>query len=165
LYFFDESGFSQKSALPYVWSPSGQSVEIPARSHSQRLNVLGFLNKGGSLFYQATTDSVTTDVVIEAFEQFIARKDPETFIIIFLDNASMHRSLAFKQRCYEWMNHRVHIVYLSSYSPELNVIEQLWRKVKYEWLPLSAWLSFSNLCESVYEILDGYGEKYRINFV
>lgn len=28
------------------------------------------------------------------------------------------------------------------YSPELNLIEILWRQMKYAWLPLSAYLSF-----------------------
>ncbi|MBB1489675.1 transposase [Oceanospirillum sediminis] len=89
LYYFDESGFSQRSSLPYAWSPIGAPLEVPAYSHSRRLNVLGFLSQQGKLFYHSTTERVTADVVVEAFNQFIEQKDPESFIVIVLDNASM----------------------------------------------------------------------------
>ena len=165
LYYFDESGFSQRSSLPYAWSPIGAPLEVPAYSHSRRLNVLGFLSQQGKLFYHSTTERVTADVVVEAFNQFIEQKDPESFIVIVLDNASMHRAKKFRKACYDWVNKRVYVIFLSSYSPELNLIEILWKKVKHEWLPLTAYLSFDALCKSVHEILRSYGDKYRINFV
>nr|WP_323133626.1 transposase [Halomonas meridiana] len=43
LYYFDESGFSQASSVPYAWSPIGKPREVTAYSRSRRLNVLGFL--------------------------------------------------------------------------------------------------------------------------
>ena len=39
LRYFDESGFSQVPNLPYAWTPRGQTLELPAFSHSRRLNV------------------------------------------------------------------------------------------------------------------------------
>lgn len=155
----------QSSSLPYAWSPIGERVEIPGYSHSQRLNVPVFLSQQGSLFYQATTERVTSDVVIKSFERFIEQKAPESFAIILLDNAPMHRSDKFKKMRYEWVNQRVYTTFLSTYSPELNSIELLWKKIKYEWLPISANLSFKDLCQSVNNILTGYGEEYRINSV
>ncbi len=163
-YYFDESGFSQSSSVPYSWSPIGQPWEMPAYSHSRRLNVLGFLSRQGKLVYHTTTESVTTATVISAFEQFIAQKDPDTFAIIILDNASMHRSYAFAQKQLEWLNHRVHVIHLSAYSPELNLIEILWRRVKYSWLPLTAYESFATLCNEVHRVLGGYGSEYSITY-
>lgn len=57
------------------------------------------------------------------------------------------------------------MIYLSSYSPELNLIEILWRKVKYEWLPLADYESFQSLKYHVQKELSGYGKEYRISFV
>ena len=37
LFYFDESGFSQKSNLPYCWGPIGVQSLRPAYSHSKRL--------------------------------------------------------------------------------------------------------------------------------
>lgn len=137
---------------------------MTAFSHSQRLNVLGFLSRQGKLVYHATTARVTTEVVVDAFDQFVAQKSPNAFAIVVVDNASVHRSAYFQRKRLEWLNQRVHVVYLSTYSPELNLIEILWRKVKYEWLPVTAYESFGALQRHVNWILSGYGEKYRITF-
>jgi|TARA_R110002051_G_scaffold99251_6_gene169663 hypothetical protein len=153
--------------LPYAWSPIaiGHPREIPAYSHSQRLNVLGFLSRQGKLIYHSTMATITTEVVIEAFDRLVAQKSPDTFAIVVLDNASVHRSKAFRRKELEWMSHRVYLGYLSAYSPELNFIEILWRKVKYEWLPMTAYESFSALKGYVHKVLSGYGSEYLIIFV
>jgi transposase len=156
LYYFDKSGFSQSSSVPYAWSPIGKPWEIPAYSHSKRLNVLGFLSRTGKLVYRTTTEKVTVETVIEAFDPIVAQKDPETFAVVVLDNASMHRYKAFRRKELEWMSHRVYLVYLSAYSPELNLIEILWRRMNYTWLPLSAYLSFDCLCDEVHRLLRDY---------
>lgn len=84
--------------------------------------------------------------------------------MVVLDNASMHRSKAFWRKIIEWISHRVHLVYLSACSPELNLIEILWRQMKYAWLPLSAYLSFEHLCDEVHRLLGDYGTDHAINF-
>jgi transposase len=47
--------------------------------------------------------------------------------------------------------------YLPAYSPELNLIERLWWKIKYDWLPLSYYESFASLEKSVLAVLDRIG--------
>jgi len=54
--------------------------------------------------------------------------------------------------------------FLPPYSPELNLIEILWRKLKYEWLPLDAYQSYGHLKKWLLEILDNVGEKFQITF-
>ncbi len=150
--------------MPYAWSPIGKPCEVTAYSHSRRLNVLGFLSRAGKLIYHTTTEPVTTETVIEAFDHFVAQKASDTFAVVVLDNASMHRSKTFRRKIVEWMSHRVYLVYLSAYSPELNLIEILWRQMKYVWLPLSAYLSFDRLYDEVHRLLGGYGTDCAINF-
>ena len=54
--------------------------------------------------------------------------------------------------------------YISKYSPELNIIEILWRKIKYEWMPFSAYNSFEDLEKSLFDILSGVGTEFNIQF-
>ncbi len=56
-------------------------------------------------------------------------------------------------------------MFLPSYSPELNLIEMLWKKIKYEWLPMDIYGSFKTMSEGLFEVLKGIGSKYRITFV
>jgi transposase len=62
-----------------------------------------------------------------------------------LDNASVQTRHAFLSHADEWMQRGVCLHFLPPYSPELNPIEILWRKIKYEWLPLDAYTSYAHL--------------------
>jgi len=55
--------------------------------------------------------------------------------------------------------------FLPPYSPELNRIEVLWKKIKYEWLPWEAYASFEALRNARQDIFQNLGGKYQINFV
>ena len=50
-------------------------------------------------------------------------------------------------------------------KPQLNLIEILWRFIKYEWLPLSAYKCWQSLVDFVEKVLREFGENYVINFV
>ena len=54
---------------------------------------------------------------------------------------------------------------MPSYSPQMNLIEILWRFIKYEWIPLSAYQSRINLVDYVEKVPREFGENYVINFV
>ena len=115
--------------------------------------------------YHTTTETVTTPVVIEAFDLLLEQKSPEAFTIVVLDNASMHRSASFQRKELEWSAQRLYVIFLPPYSPELNLIEILWRKIKYEWLPVSAYQTFQSLTGHVLKVLSNYGTERVINIV
>ena len=169
VYYFDETGFSLTPSVPYAWQPKGKStLEIPS-ARSQRINLLGFMNRDNECLFQTVTGSVTSQVVIEFFNQFVLKhevrceKEVKPCFII-LDNASMHRSKAFTAELDKWAAKGVFIHYLPPYSPEFNLIEILWRKIKYSWLPLNAYKSFSELKVALSTVLGEIGGKYRIIF-
>jgi transposase len=81
-----------------------------------------------------------------------------------LDNASIHHSRSFKEKLEGWQRCSVYLYYLPLYSPELNLIEILWRKVKYERSPLDAYQSCGHLKKWELEILSRIGEKFQITF-
>jgi transposase len=51
------------------------------------------------------------------------------------------------------------LYFLPPYSPELNRIEKLWQKMKYEWMAYKA--RDAHMLETdVEEVLTGFGKKY-----
>ena len=155
--------------MPYAWQPKGKTtLEIPS-ARSQRLNVLGLMNRNNDGVFQTVTGRVTSQVVIDFFNQFALRhqrrceQDLKPCFVI-LDNASMHRSKVFTAELDNWAAKGVFIHYLPPYSPELNLIEILWRKIKYSWLPLGAYKSFETLKTALATVLSEVGQKYRITF-
>lgn len=161
LYYFDESGFSLTPDVPYAWQAVGETIEIPS-SRSKRLNVLGFCNKQQDFHATTVQGYVDSEIVIACFDQFCDTINKKTIVVV--DNASMHTSSKFKGKLREWEENGLIVKYLPTYSPELNLIEIVWRLIKYNWLPLSAYLSFKNLKSELQQVLDGIGSEYQINF-
>ena len=162
LWYFDGAGFCLEPSLPYAWQPRGTSIAVPTSSHSRRLNVLAFLKRNNDLYPYMIEGSVDSSVIIECFDQLSTQIDKRSYVL--LDNAPMHRSKAFIQQIPKWVRKGLIIKYLPAYAPELNLIEILWRFIKYYWLPFSAYTSFQCLCTAVEDILTRFGTDYKITF-
>jgi hypothetical protein len=106
--------------------------------------------------------SIHTGVVIACFDAFCKTIKKKTVVII--DNASIHTSEAFEDRIPHWKKQGFIIKYLSTYSPELNLIEILWRRITYDWLPFSAYQCLNAMIEALENILSHVGSKYQITF-
>ena len=161
LFYFDESGFTLEPCVPYAWQPRGQIIEVPC-AKSKRLNVLGFINRECSFASVVFEGTITSAVVVASIDHFISTLQRQTVLV--MDNASIHKSFEFQENIELWQQQGLTIVNIAPYSPELNIIEILWRKIKYEWMPFSAYESFQNLKESLFEILANVGKSYIVNF-
>lgn len=161
VYYFDEAGFSLTPCVPYAWRPTGEYIEVPS-AKGGTLNVLAFMNKDNDCTPFIFESRVNTDVVTACFDSFSGTLTGKNVVI--MDNAPVHKSKKFLSRLPEWSGRGLDIIFLPPYSPELNLIEILWRKIKYEWLPFSAYTSFSKLKERVEDILVKFGSQYTIQF-
>ncbi len=161
LYFFDESGFTLEPCVPYAWQPKGEHIELPC-AHSKRLNVLGFVNRRCHFESFVFEGTVNSSVVVGCFDEFSKAIGKD--LVILIDNAPVHRSEEFMENIEKWEQRGLHIKFLPPYCPELNIIEIVWRKIKYEWIPFSAYESFGNLKKELFHILKGIGENYSIAF-
>ena len=165
LYFMDESGFSLTPAVPYAWQDLGRqgTIGIPS-AHSKRLNYLGLLNPAthalDAFSFEGPIDSAA---LIGAIDECVdALTSPA---VVIADNAPTHKSKAFTEKLPDWERRGLTFYFLSPYSPELNLIEILWRKIKYEWLPNSAYIGLDNLRLALADIFKSYGgNQYVINF-
>ena len=161
LCYFDESGFTLEPCVPYAWQQSGETIEIPS-SNSKRLNVLGFVNRDCRFDSFVFEGSVNTSVVVACIDEFAKQiKKPTTLII---DNASTHTSNEFNENLERWKEKNLSIYRIPPYSPELNIIEIIWRKIKYEWLPFSAYESYASLQEELFKVLSNIGKNYKVEF-
>ncbi len=149
--------------MPYCWQKKGETVEIPS-SRSKTLQVLGFLRRDNTFHFYFAHGGVDSLTVVAVFEDFIPTLDENKKTVIVIDNAPTHVSAYFEENKVLWKKRNVEICNLSTYSPELNVIEILWRFVKYTWLPFNAYFSLELLEEKLTEVLLNVGEKFIISF-
>jgi len=162
VFYADESGFCLSPVVPYLWQKRSQTVGLPAQAHSRRLNVLGFVRRDGSLHSFPTQATLTAKHLIESIDALLPGLDKPTVIV--LDNASVHRAKAVKEKQTEWRQKGLRLLFLPPYCPHLNKIEMLWRRIKYQWLWPEAYQDFATLCQSVTSILKQVGTKYQISF-
>ncbi len=149
--------------MPYCWQKKGETIQIPS-TKSKTIQVVGFLKRDNTFRFYFAEGSVDSVTVVAVFEDFISTLDARKKSVIVIDNAPPHVSAHFEANKVLWEEKNVSICNLSTYSPELNIIEILWRFVKYAWLPFDAYFSVETLEEKLTEVLLDVGRKFTISF-
>ncbi|MEH2182158.1 IS630 family transposase [Nostoc sp.] len=162
LYYLDETGFCLIPSVPYGWQDIGEYLTIPSR-RSSRLNVLGIRNRNHHLEAYISSQSINSDVIIACIDAFFPQVDKPTVIVV--EQSSIHTSDMILDKIEEWSERGITIFQLPAYSPELNLIEILWRFIKYQWIEINAYKNWQTFVASVENILREFGKKYVINFV
>lgn len=161
LYFADESGFNMEGYVPYGWQPKGEYIHMtPAKTKG--VQIFGLMNLNNELESYSCHGSMNSQVAISFIDDFHLHIKKPTVIVI--DNAPIHCSKVFKAKVEKWKEDDLYIFYLPKYSPHLNPIEILWRKIKYEWLPFETIESQKELEQRLKTILTDFGIKYTIEF-
>jgi transposase len=162
LVYLDEVGFAASPPVQRAWSPRGLPHCVEPRFHCRR-SVLGALDFGANtLAYHLANSSIKGDAVVEFLEQ-IARQADERPTVVVLDNASIHHAIDSEVLEHWLREHRMLLFYLPPYSPELNLIEILWKQAKYHWRNFVTWTK-ETIDEELRHLFDGYGTKYQISF-
>jgi putative transposase len=68
---------------------------------------------------------------------------------IVLDNGSVHTSRLVKDHWAALAAADIHLLYLPTYSPDLNVIEALWRQIKHHEIPVCSCTELATLLAAV----------------
>jgi len=161
LYYGDESHFGLTPNVPYAWQLKDKPLLLPA-AKGKFLNVVGLMSRKNDLFFQVLESTFNTDKIIDFMDNFVDQTVKRTVVI--LDNCPIHKSKKFMDKIQEWKEKDVLIYFLPPYSPELNLIEILWRRIKYNWIPLDAYLCVQNLKDRLSFVLNNFGTKYDIIF-
>ncbi len=167
--YVDESGFCLIPYIPYAWQETGDKIEIKSQ-RSKRLNVLGFLSRQNELEVYTFECSINSDVIVACIDKLCEKITKKTVLV--MDNSSVHQNNYLWNKESEWAEKGLEIFFLPTYSPyakryplgQLNIIEILWRFIKYKWLETEDYESYSTLVKAVENILINFGTKYTINF-
>ena len=160
LFFTDETGFNLVPSIPYGWQPIG--VQRTIRSSKDHVcNFYGLLSRKGKLKVFSTPKSINSDFMISCIDEIA--EDLKKPTVLVLDNAPWHVSAKIKNREKLWNDKQLYLFFLPVYSPHLNLIETLWRKIKYEWLRAEDYLSAKTLRDALFYIIKKYDHEFSIN--
>lgn len=162
IYFADESSFSLTPSVPYGWQKIGETDGIPSE-RSSKINIFGLMSRENELHSYFSMENFTSKRVISCIDDFFMFHEKGRSVII-IDNSSIHTSFMFQEKIKEWREMDLHVFFLPKYSPHLNLIEILWRKMKYEWLKPKDYENLKILEEALKNISYGFGRDFFINF-
>jgi len=123
--FLDAAHFVHGSFLGSLWSKIRVFVKAP--SGRRRLNVLGAVNAITKQLHVLSNETYINSQVLCDFLKDIAQIYVEQPITIVLDNARYQRC-KLVQAYAESLN--IQLLFLPSYSPNLNIIERVWKFIK-----------------------------------
>ncbi|MEB3312388.1 MAG: transposase [Snowella sp.] len=147
--------------IPYAWQEKDDQI-ILNDVEGKTINVMGIMNTKNEIYYESYETNTNSDKVIKFLDRFSGTIKMRT--VILLDQASIHTSDKIMERLEYWKEKNLELFWLPAYSPKLNLIEILWKFMKYEWIEISAYDSHNNLQEYINKTLKLFGSEYVINF-
>jgi transposase len=150
VFFVDAAHFVFGTFLCCLWSFT--RIFVRAASGRQRFNVLGAWNAvTHELIAVTNTTVVNTETMCELLRR-IAASGLTGPITLVLDNARYQRNAAV-QALAEQVG--ITLLFLPSYSPNLNLIERLWKFIKRRSLYGRYHATFADFHAAIQETLDG----------
>lgn len=155
VFFVDAAHFVFGTFLCCLWSLA--RIFVRAASGRQRFNVLGAWNAvTRQLIAVTNTTVVNTETMCELLRK-IAGSGLTGPITLVLDNARYQRNAAV-QALAEQVG--ITLLFLPSYSPNLNLIERLWKFIKRRALYGRYHPTFADFQAAIQETLDGLLTTY-----
>ena len=145
----DAAHFVHQAFLGYVWSREPLFIASP--SGRDRHNVLGALNAiTKDVITVEDSKYINSESVCRLLCKLSARRCPDMEITVVLDNAKYQRCAVVKEYAKEI---GVELLFLPSYSPNLNLIERLWKFVKAKCLYSKYYETFKDFKQAITECI------------
>jgi transposase len=148
VFFVDAAHFVLVPFLGFLWSVV--RVFLPAPAGRQRFNVLGALNALTHELITVSNDTYITAASICELLHKLAALNLGVPMTLFLDNARYQKCalvLATAARL------QIELCFLPAYSPNLNLIERLWKFVKKQCLYSKYYADFTTFQSAIVECL------------
>lgn len=126
--FIDAVHPEHNTMAGYGWIKKGEQRKLKTNSGRQRLNLHGAINAETMEMTLIESDTINRDSTVQLLEILDCKYFYAKEIIVILDNAKYHYSQEVKDAVEQ--SSRLKLVYLPTYSPELNLIERVWRFFK-----------------------------------
>lgn len=128
LLFEDESMIRDYQAIQKTWFLRGKQRIIRTTGKHRGVKLLATVDYLSGRIVWQEDEQYTAETFLN-FLQKVADHYPNGKIVIVLDNARIHHAKLL-QSFLEEMKERLELVFLPPYSPQLNLVEGLWKWLK-----------------------------------
>ena len=145
----DAAHFVHGAFLGHLWSE--QPLFVPTPSGRNRFNVLGAFN---AITKETIGVETTTYINSESVCKLLLKLKQSSIgvpITVFLDNARYQTCNCVQDFAEDL---EIELIFLPAYSPNLNLIERLWKFVKKKYLNSIYYSSFAEFCQAIRDALE-----------
>ena len=151
IYFVDGVHPQHNTIAAYGWIKKGKTKHLKTNNGRNRTHINGALNLATKELIYVEDERINSQTMI-ALLLLIIQKQKEGKIYIVLDNASYYHAKIVKDFLKE--HPRIVLKFLPPYSPNLNIIERLWKILKSKVVYNRFYLKFNDFRDKVIEFLE-----------
>ncbi len=157
LLFMDAAHIVMGVFLCFLWSV--KRVFIKSSSGRKRHNVLGAVNAVNQQIHFFTNQTyINANSIVEFLHQLRIYYFDMKPIFIVLDNARYQKCDLVRYIAWQL---NIHLVYLPSYSPNLNIIERLWKWLKKKCLYAKYYEDFNQFQQTINQTLKKANSEFQ----
>lgn len=158
-YYLDGVHPQHNTQLAYGWIKKGQDKIVKSNSGRQRININGALNADTLEVVIRTDDTINAQSTLELFKTLEQKHPHAQSIFITLDNARYYKNALI----YEYLKtSKIKLLFMPPYSPNLNLIERLWKFMRKTILYNKYYEKFADFkveVMSFFENIEQYSDK------
>jgi len=158
-FFVDAAHFVRRPFLGFLWCFMRQF--IPAPSGRQRFNVLGALHATSQHLVTVTNETYINALSVARLLCDLAVAYRNAPITLVMDNARYQRCRLVRDLA---MALGIELLFLPPYSPNLNLIERLWKFVKKKCLYSAYYETFSDFQNAIVNCIAETDGKHKQEF-
>ena len=161
VYFADASHPQHNSIPAYGWIRRGKDKHLKSNGGRKRVNIHGAVNIKSHDIVTDFAKSINKESSLRLFKKIEKRHPKAKVIHIVVDNASYYTARWLKDKLKDT---KIKLFFLPSHSPNLNVIERLWKFFKKEILYNTHYEKFEHFvsaCKGFFRCRTKYAEQLR----
>lgn len=146
IYFMDGTHPQHNSHPAHGWLPKGEDTELKTNTGRQRVTINGALNAETHEIVVREDLTLNADNTMDFFKKLEGLHPNAKHVFIIVDNAGYFKG---KRIQLFLETSRINLLYLPPYSPNLNLIERVWKLFKKRVLAnryYESFLDFRNAC-------------------
>jgi transposase len=159
IYFMDGVHPTHNVMPSYGWIKRGKDKVIKSNTGRQRININGVYSPDDHEVIYREDDKINSLSTIELLKSIELKHLELTKIYIIRDNARYYTSKLVSEYL---KTSKIEFVPLPNYSPNLNLIERLWKLFKKKILYDKYYEKFKHFKYAVFDFFDNCSEKYRL---
>jgi transposase len=128
IFFLDECTIRDYQALQKTWCKTGEQKSIPTFGKHHSIKITATLDYESGETFSMDSEKFT-HVEFQRFLELLMKKYPDKKMVIILDNSNVHHAQELNEFL-EKHQKNIELLFLPPYSPDLNMIEELWKWVQ-----------------------------------